>query len=472
MNRPRIVHSLRDKRIRLLACGGIHTVAVGDDGRVWTWGCNDDGALGRATGPIDPEDMDKGMRGDENMPAVVDGGGLAGQQVELVACGDSHTLALTVDGSVFGWGCYKDKEGRKWFDAQRDNPATFTAKSIKRQQNEPMRIQSLPAGAVTQLSCGATFNACLLRDGQARLWGLGETGELARKVKGWDATPPESTMRNGEGDYLFDQILDQHLTPKAPEMADGSAPPVFKGIGTGMYHTFLIGTSHTVYASGLNNYGQLGLNDEFKQEPGKQPVLVHDKYWQLRPLKDLEGRGVTKIAGGQHHSMALAESAAADDSNPGTIYTWGRSDYGQLGVGDEDIDTGAGDFHNAPIEVSWRGRGGWRSGRADGTHIYVCLAPLLFYFLVCLSVFSHYHPCFPFLMYSLLPSAPSRPARARSWPSRAGRTTTSSSRARAAPPRASTRGASGSRGRSARGAPTRTRCAPKPSTWPRPSSRT
>ena len=135
------------------------------------------------------------------------------QQVELVACGDSHTLALTVDGSVFGWGCYKDKEGRKWFDAQRDNPATFTAKSIKRQQNEPMRIQSLPAGAVTQLSCGATFNACLLRDGQARLWGLGETGELARKVKGWDATPPESTMRNGEGDYLFDQILDQHLTP-------------------------------------------------------------------------------------------------------------------------------------------------------------------------------------------------------------------------------------------------------------------
>ena len=123
---------------------------------------------------------------------------------------------------------------------------------------------------------------------------------------------------------------------------------------------------------------------------GKKPVVVHDKYWQLRPLKDLEGRGVTKIAGGQHHSMALAESAASDDSNPGTIYTWGRSDYGQLGVGDEDIDTGAGDFHNAPIEVSWRGRGGWRSGRADGTHIYVCLAPLRrFSIFWCAFLYSH-----------------------------------------------------------------------------------
>ena len=139
-------------------------------------------------------------------------------------------------------------------------------------------------------------------------------------------------------------------------MADGvSAPHTkgFKGLGTGMHHTFLIGASnHTVYASGLNNYGQLGLNDAFRQEPGKKPVLVHDKYWQLQPLPDLAGRGVTKIAGGQHHSMALAENSSGDGSDGGVLYTWGRSDYGQLGVGDEDIDTGAGDFHNAPIEVS------------------------------------------------------------------------------------------------------------------------
>jgi hypothetical protein len=30
-----------------------------------------------------------------------------------VACGDSQTIAVTVSGDVFGWGCYKDKEGKK-----------------------------------------------------------------------------------------------------------------------------------------------------------------------------------------------------------------------------------------------------------------------------------------------------------------------------------------------------------------------
>lgn len=111
--RPRIVHFLRDKQVRLLACGGIHSVAVGNDGRVWTWGCNDDGALGRPTGPVDSEDLGKGMKGDENFPALVGcgpGGALEGQQVVQVSCGDSQTLCLTVDGNVYGWGCYKDKE--------------------------------------------------------------------------------------------------------------------------------------------------------------------------------------------------------------------------------------------------------------------------------------------------------------------------------------------------------------------------
>jgi regulator of chromosome condensation len=135
VRKPRIVTSLRDKHVRVVACGGIHSVAVGADGRVWSWGCNDDGALGRATGPYDPEDLAKGFKGDENFPALVtlgpSGGGggrglggAANLQVVHVACGDSQTVALTVGGDVWGWGSYKDKEGRKWFDL----PEGYTGK--------------------------------------------------------------------------------------------------------------------------------------------------------------------------------------------------------------------------------------------------------------------------------------------------------------------------------------------------------
>lgn len=35
-----------------VACGGMHTVALSSQGEVWTWGVNDEGALGRKTGVV------------------------------------------------------------------------------------------------------------------------------------------------------------------------------------------------------------------------------------------------------------------------------------------------------------------------------------------------------------------------------------------------------------------------------------
>ncbi len=44
---PRIVHSLRDKKVCGIACGGIHNAVYTETGQVYTWGCGDDGPLGR-----------------------------------------------------------------------------------------------------------------------------------------------------------------------------------------------------------------------------------------------------------------------------------------------------------------------------------------------------------------------------------------------------------------------------------------
>src|SRR5258708_7502476 len=35
------------RKIRKIVCGGMHTVALSTAGKVYTWGCNDDAALGR-----------------------------------------------------------------------------------------------------------------------------------------------------------------------------------------------------------------------------------------------------------------------------------------------------------------------------------------------------------------------------------------------------------------------------------------
>jgi len=40
--------------ISYIACGGMHTAALTYEGRLYTWGCNDDNALGRPGPPEIP----------------------------------------------------------------------------------------------------------------------------------------------------------------------------------------------------------------------------------------------------------------------------------------------------------------------------------------------------------------------------------------------------------------------------------
>jgi len=61
-----------------LVCGGMHTVVLATNGTVWTWGCNDEGALGRP--------------GAENVPLQVGENTLKG--ITDICAGDSHSIAV------------------------------------------------------------------------------------------------------------------------------------------------------------------------------------------------------------------------------------------------------------------------------------------------------------------------------------------------------------------------------------------
>jgi alpha-tubulin suppressor-like RCC1 family protein len=74
-----------------IICGGMHSVALASNGAVYTWGCNDEGALGRV--------------GAENTPILVDG---LKEPTTNISGGDSHTIAYnTQTNKIFYWGCYR-----------------------------------------------------------------------------------------------------------------------------------------------------------------------------------------------------------------------------------------------------------------------------------------------------------------------------------------------------------------------------
>ena len=294
--RPRRVLSLREKKVVMLSCGGLHNAACTADGKCYTWGCNDEGSLGRG--------------GDEYLPMEV--AVATGDPVTCVAAGDSQTFAVTMSGGVFGWGCYKDKEGKQWFDAPPN-----AGLDPKRKQSTPLEVsRGSPLSSVVAVKCGAAFNAALLGDGSCLTWGVGEVGELGRPVR---------PMRGSDGDYDKPAIVSDHLSPGH---LSGLEATTFKALGCGAYH-LLAATSSALYATGLNNYGQLG---DGSTTDAATPV----------PVPFFDDVALAQLDGGQHHSLALC----AD----GTLYSWGRADYGQLGIG-VDVGAKAGDFVTAPTRV-------------------------------------------------------------------------------------------------------------------------
>ncbi|XP_002731129.2 regulator of chromosome condensation-like [Saccoglossus kowalevskii] len=89
--KPALV-DIPEKTVQIIA-GGMHTVCLTEKGKIYTFGCNDEGALGR----------DTSEEGSEYVPGVVD----FHFRVVQISAGDSHTAALTDDGKVFAWGTFR-----------------------------------------------------------------------------------------------------------------------------------------------------------------------------------------------------------------------------------------------------------------------------------------------------------------------------------------------------------------------------
>ena len=73
-----------------ISCGGYHSAAIKNNRSLWTWGRNDLGQLGNSSTDI------------KNTPTEVSGQNLF--TWKQVSCGDVHTVALKLDGTIWSWG--------------------------------------------------------------------------------------------------------------------------------------------------------------------------------------------------------------------------------------------------------------------------------------------------------------------------------------------------------------------------------
>ncbi|KAF9774214.1 hypothetical protein IL306_007819 [Fusarium sp. DS 682] len=293
VKRPRLNDNLSASKIGVVqvSCGGMHAAALTHDGKIMTWGVNDQGALGRDTNwngglcdmdksedtSLEDED-DAGINPKESTPTAVSNEHFApGTKFVQVVASDSATFALTEDGRVYGWGTFRSSEGILGFS------------ETVRVQSTPLLLRDLKS--IKALAAGSNHILALNDKGNVFAWGCGQQNQLGRR------------------------IIQRHkmscLIPRGVGLPRGKIGK----IACGSYHSFAIDTYGQVYGWGLNNFGEV----DVESNVGEDNAVV------LRPAKlsYLDDHKIIDIDGGEHHSLAC--------SAKGDLLTWGRVDGYQVG---------------------------------------------------------------------------------------------------------------------------------------------
>jgi regulator of chromosome condensation len=127
VKRPRLNAFLDIEKVGVvgIAYGGMHGAAITHDGKVYTWGVNDLGALGRVTkaNEVKMKDADDSsdsddeddvlLNEDESTPKLVDLP--EGTVITRISCCDSATFVVTETGLVYGWGTFRVRHFRRSF---------------------------------------------------------------------------------------------------------------------------------------------------------------------------------------------------------------------------------------------------------------------------------------------------------------------------------------------------------------------
>lgn len=321
-SRPALVADIKD--IVDVQAGGMHSLCLTKSGEIWSFGCNDEGALGR----------DTSEEGSEMKPAKID----LPKKAVRISCGDSHSACLLDDGSIFAWGSFRDAHG---------------SMGLTTEGKKQLPIQVLPDIQAVDIASGSDHFVVLATNGNVYTIGCGEQGQLGRA----SMRTLTGESRRGTKTLLTPGIITKKaknvvangiwVTPYCTFIRDAATNDVYgfglnnynqicvkkgknefehypvltkiknvKQIAGGQHHTIVLTNDHQVFSIGRKEYGRLGLGD------------VADDVTELSPIESLNDKKIISISCGAENNFGL--------SNDGKVYVWGSGTNSALGTGDED----------------------------------------------------------------------------------------------------------------------------------------
>ncbi|XP_057539967.1 ultraviolet-B receptor UVR8-like isoform X2 [Amaranthus tricolor] len=225
---PVQLSALDGHEVNSITCGADHTLAYSEPRlQVYSWGWGDFGRLGH------------GNSSDLFIPHPIKA--LGGNKIKQIACGDSHCLAITMDGEVASWG--RNQNGQLGIGTTEDCQV-------------PQKIQVFQGIPVKMVAAGAEHSAAVTEAGEVYGWGWGRYGNLGLGDRN-DRLVPEKVSsidfgQVGVGDYTDRCSPVQVSFPNDQKVLQ---------ICCGWRHTLAVTERNNVFSWGRGTNGQLGHGD-------------------------------------------------------------------------------------------------------------------------------------------------------------------------------------------------------------------
>lgn len=252
---PQIIPNLQN--ITSIACGFEHLVMLTSNGTLFSCGYNLYGNLGNLT--------NSGRVLSNGTPLLVSN---ITNAID-VTCGIYHTVVLTANGNVFTFGLNQTGQlgSQTNFGNSSANPIPFLVPNTN---------------DIISIGAGGSHTLLLQRNGQIKLFGSGQQGQLGNS--------------QSDAQLFFEEIpIDNISIVKSGSMAN---------------HTIFVLNNTKIRSSGYNNFGQLGVGN---------PSTIFNS----TPLESLYN-GIVDIACGALHTLTLQSTQE--------VCSFGYNFNGQLGI--------------------------------------------------------------------------------------------------------------------------------------------
>jgi alpha-tubulin suppressor-like RCC1 family protein len=292
-----------------IGAGGAHSlVALASGGAVYTWGWNVFGQLGY------------GYQGTPTTGEPTPAPALGVTDAVAVTAGDLHCLARTSDGHVWGWGY--NTEG------QVGNGAVTAANS------GVLTPTMLDIDSVAIVDAGGVHSIALKTNGEVWTWGGNQFGQSGnngridelRPVRPIEIGAAVSVTAGGKHSVALaappppshvaqigTTAVSEPLPAVRPAVRQLAPATEVSALSAGAHHVLAIDGNHDVRAWGDNSKGQLGMPGPASDDP----ITV--------PIPRGTARGFVAVVAVADRSFALRSD--------GTVWAWGDNANGSLGIG-------------------------------------------------------------------------------------------------------------------------------------------